>query len=171
MGNELEIRVLGPQLPQPHVERTGFPIRLGPGGIAPFDGDVPDRGGFEEDHGVIACELLVQRGAEGFEKALRGFGWPKCGPIHRATIAKQDPFRVVRSLDVFERDLGVKNRSLRGGARFPFPQAGKSADEQHGGGLGDDDHLFADFASEEVGRRGLPASRTPGEHDPKVVSP
>ena len=66
--DEDEARVVGPERAETLVERDGFGIAFGADRVAGLDAESASGGGLEENHGVVAREFAVDRGADGLKK-------------------------------------------------------------------------------------------------------
>lgn len=111
MGDDDEAWVLGVEGFEAVVEVDGLLERLVADGVAAFDLEATEGGGFEEQDGIVAGEFVFQGGVEVGEETVGVVG-PVGGAVDGAAVAEEDAVGVAGSLYLFEVFLDVVDGAL-----------------------------------------------------------
>ena len=157
----MHLRVRGPRLCNPLVDRPGFVAGFEAQGIAVVVLARTRRA--QVDDGIVARQFRVQARAE-LVPEVPGTG-PVGDAVDRAAIAQDDRgIRRIRgdlqlALDVVDGPLGGAAQRVRLAAR-------KASAEHDAGGFGHDQDVPAEGVADELERRGLSRARSAGQGDP-----
>lgn len=120
------------------------------------------------DDGVIARELLVERGADSRPQIARSR--PVRGAVDRTAVAQNDR-RVIHAGGCFELTLQVEDGALSGAASFSILAARKPATEKDARSLGEHPHVLAERLAYQFEHRGLATAGPASENDAPLLVP